>query len=145
MNSDQNQPKLFSKNWVLASILIFIVCEVILGEILGKHVFGSFISRSLRYRVEVLLIFSSYFVGGFITGFISPTVRILEPAIGAFFSVALTFIYSLFIPLSFFRFSLSRILIAGGIAFVLAYFGAKYGEKIAGKLGNKESKKHFIE
>ena len=144
MNLDQ-QPKLFSKNWVLASIVIFIVCEVVLGEILGKHIFGSFISRSLRYRVEVILIFSSYFVGGFIIGFISPKVRILEPAIGAFFSVALTFVYSLFSPLYFFQFSFSRVLIAGGIAFVLAYFGAKYGEKFAGKSGNKESKKHFLD
>ena len=40
----------------------------------------------------------------------------------------------------FYGFSLTRMIVGGGIAFVLALIGADLGERIAAKLGNRESK-----
>jgi len=84
---------------------------------------------------------ASYFIGGFLIGLLSPGIRVLEPALGAFLAVGFTFLYGFFTPFSFFAFSLGKIFIGGGIAFGLALLGAKLGEKLAAKLGNLKSQR----
>ena len=130
MKYDRGQP--FSTKWMLASMAIFIGIELLLGGIVGQIVVGRFISLSLRFMLQGLLNVVSFFIGGFIIGVISPGLRIREPATGAFLSVALILILSIFTPYSFIRFSLTKMIIGGVIAFCLALTGAKIGEKVTG-------------
>ena len=87
---------------------------------------------SLRFMLQGLLHLISFFIGGFIIGLISPGIRIYEPAVGAFLSVSFMLALSLFTPYSFIQFSVTKMLIGGLIAFVLALVGARLGEKLAG-------------
>ena len=89
-------------------------------------------SLNLRFLLQGLLNLISFFIGGFIIGLISPGIRIFEPALGAFLSVALMLCLSFFTPYSFIQFSMTKMLIGGAIAFFLALTGARVGEKIAG-------------
>ena len=130
MKYDRDQP--FSTKWMLASMGIFIGIELLIGGIVGEIVVGRFMSLSLRFMLQGLLNLVSFFIGGFIVGVISPGLRIREPATGAFLSVALMLILSIFTPYSFIRFSLTKMLIGGAIAFCLALTGAKIGEKVTG-------------
>ena len=128
-----NAPKshAFSKKWLVASIVIFMGVELFLGGLIGTLVVG-FMSLSLRFMLQGLLHLISFFIGGFIIGLISPGIRIYEPAVGAFLSVSFMLALSLFTPYSFIQFSVTKMLIGGLIAFVLALVGARLGEKLAG-------------
>ena len=117
----------------MASMAIFIGFELVLGGLVGEVVMGRYMSHSLRFLLQGALNLASYFIGGVVIGAISPGLRIQEPAVGAFLSVALMLSLSLFTPYSFIRFSLFKILIGGGIAFILALTGAKLGERLTGK------------
>jgi hypothetical protein len=130
MKYDRGQP--FSTKWMLASMAIFIGIELLLGGIVGQIVVGRFMSLSLRFMLQGLLNVVSFFIGGFIIGVISPGLRVREPATGAFLSVALMLILSIFTPYSFIRFSLTKMIIGGVVAFCLALTGAKIGEKVTG-------------
>ena len=130
MGSSEAQP--FSKKWVLASTAIFVAVELFLGGLIGNLVVGTFMSLNLRFLLQGLLNLISFFIGGFIIGLISPGIRIFEPALGAFLSVALMLCLSFFTPYSFIQFSMTKMLIGGAIAFFLALTGARVGEKIAG-------------
>lgn len=122
----------FAMKWVLASMTLFIGTELLLGGLIGGAITGRFTSLNLQFMLQGLLNLVSYFVGGVLIGFLSPGLRIHEPAIGAFLSVALVLSLSLFTPYSFIRFSLTKMLIGGAIAFWLALAGAKLGERAAG-------------
>lgn len=124
--------KSFSKKWMLASMAIFVAVELLLGGLVGEVLIGGYMSRSLRFMMEGLLHIASFFVGGFIVGVISPGLRIHEPAAGAFLSVALMLILAIFTPYTFLRFSLTRMLVGGVIAFCLALVGARLGERLTG-------------
>ena len=130
MKYDRGQP--FSTKWMLASMAIFIGIELLLGGIVGQIVVGRFMSLSLRFMLQGLLNVVSFFIGGFIIGVISPGLRVREPATGAFLSVAFMLILSIFTPYSFIRFSLTKTIIGGVVAFCLALTGAKIGEKVTG-------------
>ena len=130
MKYDRGQP--FSTKWMLASMAIFIGIELLLGGIVGQIVVGRFMSLSLRFMLQGLLNVVSFFIGGFIIGVISPGLRVREPATGAFLSVAVMLILSIFTPYSFIRFSLTKMIIGGVVAFCLALTGAKIGEKVTG-------------
>lgn len=121
----------FSRNWMLASMAIFIVSELLLGGLVGSWVQG-YASIGLRFLLQGLLQLASYFVGGVIIGAISPGVRIHEPAAGAFLSVALMLSVTLFTPYSFMRFSVAKLMLGGAIAFALGLAGAKLGERLTG-------------
>ena len=131
MNRSRTQT--FSWKWVMASMAIFIGFELVLGGLVGQVVMGRYMSHSLRFLLQGALNLASYFIGGVVNGVISPGLRIQEPAVGAFLSVALMLSLSLFTPYSFIRFSLFKLLIGGGIAFILALTGAKLGERLTGK------------
>ena len=130
MQYDKNQP--FSTKWMFASMAIFIGIELLLGGIVGEVVVGRFMSLSLGFLLQGLLNLFSYFIGGFLIGVLSPGIRIREPAFGAFLSVALMLTLSIFTPYSFIRFSLTKMLIGGAVAFLLALTGAKIGERVTG-------------
>lgn len=123
---------------MLASIAIFTLTEIILGHIVADLILGSYLSIPGRFRIQVILHLASFFVGGFIVGLVSPGMRIMEPALGAFLAVAGVTLFSLFIPLSFFRFDTWKTLIAGLIAFGLAITGAKLGERLTGQWSDDE-------
>ena len=122
----------FSKQWMWISFGIFIVTELILGGLVGGLVVGKFMSMHLRFLLQGLLNLVAYFVGGVVIGLISPGIRIYEPAAGAFLSVLVMLVLTVFTPFSFIHFSLAKVLIGGGIAFFLALTGAKIGERMAG-------------
>ncbi len=131
MNDLSSKP--FSRKWVIISMAIFIGVELFLGGLVGNVIVGSYASMSLRFMLQGLLNLISFFIGGFFIGLISPGIRIFEPAVGAFLSVALMLILTLFTPYSFIQFSLTKLLLGGGIAFGLALYGARVGEKVAAK------------
>lgn len=121
----------FSKKWMLASMILFIGIELFLGGFVGSLA-GGYMSIHLRFVLQGLLNLISYLIGGFVIGLVSPGVRIYEPAAGAFLSVGLMLILTIFTPFRFLHFSLTKLLIGGVIAFGLALYGARLGEKIAG-------------
>jgi len=129
-----NKTQQFSKQWMLISFGIFIVTELILGGLVGHVIVGNYMSIQLRFMLQGLLNVISYLIGGFIIGVISPGIRVYEPAAGAFLSVAVMLLLTLFTPFSFIQFSLTKLVIGGGIAFFLALTGAKAGERIAGNI-----------
>lgn len=135
--------KELSWTWVFSSFGVFVLLELFLGGIIGTMVVGRFVPHVLTYQIEVLLLLSSFFIGGAIVGLISPTVRIIEPALAAFGSVLLTLSISFFSPYQFMAFSWTKVIIGGGIAFLLALFGARFGEKISARMGNKNSQEIF--
>ena len=127
----------FSKKWVGISMLVFIAVELFLGGFVAQLLVGKFISIGLRFTLQGGLYLISFFIGGFIIGLISPGIRIAEPAVGAFLSVAFMLFVSIFTPYSFIRFSLTRMLIGGVVAFFLALWGARTGERLMGNRGRK--------
>ena len=122
----------FAMRWVLASMTVFLGIELVLGGWIGGALTGRFTSLNLQFMLQGLLNLVSFFIGGVLIGFFSPGLRVHEPAIGAFLSVALVLSLSLFTPYSFIRFSLSKMLIGGAVAFWLALVGARLGERAAG-------------
>lgn len=135
--------KELSWTWVFSSFGVFVLLELFLGGFIGAVVVGRFVPHFLTYQIEVLLLLSSFFIGGAIVGLISPTVRILEPALAAFGSVLLTLSISFFSPYQFMAFTWTKVIIGGGIAFMLALFGARFGEKLSARMGNKNSQEIF--
>lgn len=133
----------FSLKWVLISMVIYLVLEIVLAGVLGDMLRGTFRSHFLYMQLNVFLLLGSFFLGGLIVGAISPGIRIVEPALGAFLSIVITFLYSFFTPSVFYRFSLTKLLIGGVIAFGVALIGANMGEKIGAKFGNKKSQDYF--
>ena len=122
----------FSKNWMWISFGIFIVTELFLGGLVGGFIVGKYMSIHLRFMLQGLLNLMAYFIGGIIIGLISPGIRIYEPAAGAFLSVLVMLVLTFFTPFSFIHFSLTKVIIGGGIAFFLALTGAKIGERLSG-------------
>mgnify|MGYP001213638485 CR=1 FL=1 len=135
--SFMKRKKPLSKNWVIISFIIFIVVEIIIGSFIGQFVAGTFVSYNLRHLLQGLFNLAGYLVGGFLIGVISPGIRVLESAIGAFLSVVFMLGLSILSPFTFIHFSLTKVLLGGGIAFYLAMSGAKFGEKMSGSQKNK--------
>ncbi len=128
-----SESKGFSKKWTLISYLVFIVIEILLGGLIGQFVVGKYMSISLHFMLQGLLNLVSFFIGGFLIAAISPSIRIWEPAVAAFFAVTTLLVLTFFTPYSFLHFSFTKMIIGGGIAFVLAMVGAQMGERITGR------------
>jgi hypothetical protein len=125
---DKNNP--FSWSWVLASMAVFVIAQLVLSVVLGQMLLGSRIPHGLQQVVQGLLMLVSYFAGGFIVGVVSPGVRMLEPALGAFLSIFLVVFVSFVLPNSYIHFEWLKMIIGGAIAFALALYGATLGEKL---------------
>lgn len=129
--------------WIFLSMAIFLAVELFLGGFVGHLVAGRFIGHVFYIKIEMILMLASYLFGGLIVGMISPDIRILEPAVGAFLAVLLTALYGFFTPSHVYGFALNRLLIGGGIAFILALVGADCGERIAARFGNRASQRYL--
>jgi hypothetical protein len=130
MSTPDHQP--FSIKWVVLSMIVFITVELILGGLVGNLIVGKFTSINLKFTLQGVLNLSSYLIGGFIVGLVSPGIRIHEPGVGAFLAIALMLTLTLFTPFAFIQFSPMKLLLGGGIAFCLAIAGAMWGERLAG-------------
>ncbi len=130
----------FSWPWMFFSIALFIGIELFLGGFVPGIVTGRYISHIMWYKIELILMLGSYYLGGVVVGFFSPSIRIFEPALGAFLAVIGTWAYGFFVPVTrYFGFASERALIGGAIVFVLALLGADGGERLAARLGNRAS------
>lgn len=135
----EGQTHPFSLRWVFASVLIITGLEIAIALAIAPAIFaGRLASQMLQMRLEILMHLASFYVGGVVVGVISPGVRLAEPAVGAFVSVLLVFMLSLFMPHSFMHFDTTKILIGGGIAFVLALMGAFTGERLMGNVSGED-------
>ncbi len=130
----------FSWRWAAASFVIFLGIELLLGGVAARVIAGRFVGHVALLKIEALMILASYFAGGFLIALISPSVRVLEPGLGAAASVAVTFSIAVFSPLLLFGLGLPRLIIGCLAAFGLAWAGARSGERWAGRLGNDASK-----
>lgn len=135
--------KHFSWAWMLASLVVFIIAEIAIAGLFQTNLFWSFIPQSFRFLVEIVSFAISFLVGGMIVGLVSPSIRVLEPAIAAFFSVIILLSNGFFTPHGFADFSVIKMLIGGSIAFALAMSGARLGEKIAARFGNRTSQDYI--
>lgn len=126
----------FSFGWTVVSIALFCAVELFLGGFVGPMLVGRFVSQPLYIKLQMLLMLGSYYVGGVLVGMFSPRVRLWEPAVGAFVSVAIVLMYGLFLPNTWLRFDGTKMILGGGIAFVLALAGAYTGEKWMGNVGD---------
>lgn len=122
----------FSKKWVIISMVIYIATEIIIGYFIGSIIVGKYASMGLKFYLQGLCMLLAFYMGGFIVGFISPGIRTLEPALGAFLAVATMMAITLFTPSRVYHFSMTKVLVGGAIAFALALAGAKHGERISG-------------
>lgn len=128
----------FSWAWVVISVFVYLGIELLLGGLVGRLVLGRYVTQMMHLRMQVLLNLVSYFIGGLAVGIVSPGIRIWEPAVGAFISVALVLAFAFFTPYTFIQMSTSKLLIGGGIAFGLAFVGARLGEKLTGQIPDDE-------
>ena len=124
----------FSNGWMMASVVLFLAVELLLGTWIGPLVIGKYVSPMFHLQVKMLMHLASFYVGGVLVGLLSPGIRLKEPAVGAFISVLVVFLMSFFMPHWYYRFDFQKILIGGGIAVVLALAGAYSGEKMMGNI-----------
>lgn len=139
MSSKENKLSIF---WIVFSMIIFIVTEILIGSAIEKYVSG-FMSISLRFMLMGLVNLGAYFLGGFLIGAISRK-RVWEPPIGAFFCVFLMYLITFFVPITFYQFTLSKLVVAGIIAFVTTLVGSSMGEHFTSKLRSATSSKEQI-
>ena len=139
-NQQGSQP--FSTGWVVASVLIFTAMEIGIALVLFPAVIAAHLaSQMVQIRLQMIMHLGSFYLGGIFVGVISPRVRLVEPAVGAFIAVLLVFLMSVFLPQSYLHFDLTKIFVGGGIAFALAIAGAYTGEKWMGNVENEDSKR----
>ena len=94
-----DQTQQFSKKWVFISMAIYITSEILIGYLIGGIMLGKYVSSGLQFMMQGLCMLLAFYIGGFIIGLVSPGLRILEPALGAFLSVATMMTITLFTPL----------------------------------------------
>ncbi len=108
--------------WVFISMVIFFIIQIAVNIVFG--VFG-ILTLGIGFILFIIAKPVAYFLGGFITGYISPGITLTEPALGAVFITVLGTIFDSFRHPG----RLFGMVIAGIIAFILALWGAYMGEK----------------
>lgn len=117
----QNQP--LQWKWIGISLLIFLVTQVVVN--VAFTIFG-LMTLGFGFLLFVIAKPVVYFVGGYITGRLSPGITIREPAIGAVVVAVAGTIFDAS------RAAGGRVLgmiVAGIVAFVVALVGARLGER----------------
>jgi hypothetical protein len=110
--------------WIIISMVIISMVQILVSFVYGVFVVATFgIGLVLIFLVKPF----AYFVGGMITGIISPGMPILEPALGAALITLLGALWDFryFSGLKFFF-----LLVVTAVAFVLSMIGTRVGEKI---------------
>lgn len=124
----------FSWGWVGGAFVVFIAVELVIGGLIGEVLLGRYRSISLGFTLQGLLHVASFLIGGFLVGVVSPGKRLMEPAVAAFGSVLFMFVLTVFTPYAWFVFSTDRVIVGGGLAFLLALAGAWFGERVTGQV-----------
>lgn len=109
--------------WILVSIVIMFITQGILSLVFG--IFG-ILTLGIGFVLFLVLKPITYFIGGYITGRLSPGVTIIEPAAGA---VIITVLGLVFDGFRMAGHSIIGLIISGVIACAAAIFGASLGEK----------------
>ncbi len=134
-----------STAWIVASVLIFTAVELGIALVIAPAILvGRLASVMVQYRLDMLMHLGSFYLGGIVVGLISPGVRLLEPAIGAFVSVLLVMLMSVFLPNAWMQLSLTKLLVGGGIACALALMGAYSGERLMGNLNDTDARRQAL-
>ena len=137
---EQDNSRPFSTAWTVVSVAMFLAVELFIGTWVGPIVIGKYVSPMFHMQLQMAMHLASFYLGGIAVGVLSPGVRLKEPAVGAFISVALVLLMSLFMPMSYMAFDFTKLLVGGGIAFVLALAGAFSGEKFMGNIDADDEK-----
>lgn len=130
----------FSTAWTILSLVLFLAIELLIGTWLGPLIAGKYVSPMFHYQVQMLMHLLALYFGGVVVGVVSPGRRLMEPAVGAFLSVVITFLMSFFMPTWFLHFNVTKVLVGGGIGFGLGLLGAWHGERWKGNLPPDELK-----
>lgn len=128
----------FSWGWVWASFAGFVIVQVILGGLAGQYLLRGYHTMHTGYLIEGAINLGGYYLGGFVIGFISPRIRLMEPAVAAFLAMFACMSVGLFTPYVFYQFGMNKFLIGGGIAAFLAYCGAFSAEKFTGQVREED-------
>lgn len=121
--SDRTSLSTVQWRWVLASMGIFLGVQLVLN--LAFVVFG-LLTLGFGFLLFAVVKPITYFVGGLVTGRLSPGVTITEPAIGA---VAITVLGTIFDASQVARGRIGWMILSSFIAFLLAMWGARIGER----------------
>ena len=108
--------------WIFISIVIFFIAQIIISIIFG--IFGV-VTLGLGFLLFIILKPLTYFIGGYITGYISPGLTMTEPAIGA---VVIVILGTVFDASRARAGNIFWMIISGILAFFVALYGAYYGE-----------------
>lgn len=106
--------------WVLISIVIFVILQVVFSVVFA--IFG-ILTLGFGFLLFVILRPIVYFVGGYITGMLSPGITIKEPAIGALIVVILGTLFD-----STHSTGLFWLIISAAVSYFCALWGAQLGE-----------------
>jgi hypothetical protein len=128
----------FSSAWTVVSVILFLAVELLIGTWIGPAVMNKYVSPMFHLQLGMIMHLVSFYLGGVLVGLLSPGIRMLEPAVGGFISVAVVFMISFFMPTWFYAFSWTKMLVGGTIAFFLALIGAYTGEQLMGNVGTEE-------
>jgi hypothetical protein len=110
--------------WVFWGILILLVVQFVVS--IAFFVFG-IVTLGIGFLLYIFLKPISYFLGGLLTGMLSPGITIKEPAISAVIATAIGILFdaSQAAPGRFLW-----LILASVVAFFFSVTGAKLGEKI---------------
>ena len=128
----------FSWGWVWISFVGFLVFQVLLSKFATPYVTQGYQTAHFRFLVEGAITLAAYYLGGFLTGFISPRVRLLEPAVAAGLAMFAALSVGWFTPQIWYQFGMFKFLLGGGAAASLAYAGAFSAERLTGSVREDE-------
>lgn len=136
----------FSTRWMVIGIVLYTAMEMAIALVLAPAVFaGRLSSHMLQWRLQMVMHLGSFYLGGLLLGLITPGLRLLEPAAAAFVSVAMVFLMSFFTPSIMMQWNVSKLLVGGSIAAVIALTGAYTGEKWMGNVEGEEGVPHQLQ
>ncbi|MFN8607250.1 MAG: hypothetical protein U0931_06945 [Vulcanimicrobiota bacterium] len=128
----------FSWGWVWASFVGFLVFQVLLSRFATPYVTQGYQTAHFRFLVEGAINLSAYYLGGFLIGFISPKVRLMEPAAAAFMAMFAALSVGWFTPSVWYQFGLAKFALGGLAAASMAYGGAFSAERLTGSVREDE-------
>ncbi|ADN01527.1 hypothetical protein [Spirochaeta thermophila] len=110
--------------WVFVSMGIFLVTEVVLR--VGLTLFG-ILTLGIGFILFLFIKPAVYFLGGLLSGYISPGITLMEPALGAvLINVLSTVLYTPVFGIG----KLLGLMISSLAAFFFALIGARTGERL---------------
>ena len=128
----------FSWGWVWISFAGFLVFQVLLSQFATPYVTQGYQTAHFRFLVEGGITLAAYYLGGFLTGFVSPRVRLMEPAVAAGLAMFAAMSVGWFTPQIWYRFGLFKFLLGSATAASLAYAGAFSAERLTGSVRDDE-------